>query len=90
MSTGIESWNVNLLEIGPMYPFAGTEMLWAIIGIGSWIVWHLVQGRMEKKVLDEENQAFADKEKLKQAMQVSNAETLEEAMKLHANGFEKG
>ena len=90
MSTGIESWNVNLLEIGPMYPFPGTEILWAIIGIGSWVVWHLIQGRMEKKVLDEENQAFADKEKLKQAMQVSNAETLEEAMKLHVDGFEKG
>ncbi len=38
MSTGIETWNVNLLDIGPMYPFPGTEMLWVVIGIGSWIL----------------------------------------------------
>jgi hypothetical protein len=85
MSTGIETWNMNLLDIGPMYPFPGTEMLWALIGIGSWILWHIVQCRMETKVMDEERREFSDKAKLERAMKLSNAETLMEALKVHDN-----
>jgi hypothetical protein len=85
MSTGIETWNVNLLDIGPMYPFPGTEMLWVVIGIGSWILWHIIQWRMEAKVMAEERREFSDKAKLEQAMKLSNAETLMEALKVHDN-----
>ncbi len=84
MSTGIETWNMNLLDIGPMYPFPGTEMLWAIIGIGTWIIWHLIQYRAENVVYDEEEASYSDQDKLKKAMALSNAETLNEAMKVHA------
>ena len=90
MSTGIESWNVNLLDIGPMYPFAGTEVIWAVIGIGSWIIWHIVQGRLESRVLEKEEQAYHDKERLKRAMSLSNAETLNEEIRAHANGLKQG
>lgn len=88
MSTGIETWNMNLLDIGPMYPFAGTEMVLALIGIASWIVWHIMQFRSESKLLKEEEAFYSDKERLKKAMQVSNAETLTETLKTHVDGFE--
>ncbi len=84
MSTGIETWNMNLLEIGPMYPFPGFEMLIAVLGIASWIIWHLIQIRMENQILDEDEELFSSPEKLKQAMMLSNAETLVES--LHAHG----
>lgn len=84
MSTGIETWNMNLLEIGPMYPFPGFEMLIAVLGIASWIIWHLIQIRMENQILAEDEELFSSPEKLKQAMMLSNAETLVEA--LHAHG----
>jgi hypothetical protein len=89
MSTGIETWNMNLLDIGPMYPFPGTEMLWALIGIGTWILWHILQGRMESKVYDEEDQIFTDKEKLAKAMDLSSAQTLVEELKTHGSGFNR-
>ncbi|NIT66074.1 MAG: hypothetical protein GWM93_05190 [Gemmatimonadetes bacterium] len=87
MSTGVETWNISLLDIGPMYPFAGTEVLWALIGLGTWVLWHIIQGRMENDVYDEDEKTFTDKEKLKQAINISNAETLTEAMKTHGSGF---
>lgn len=89
MSTGIETWNMNLLDIGPMYPFPGTEVLWVLIGIATWILWHIVQGRMESKVYEEEDQIFSDKEKLAKAMQLSAAQTLTEELKTHGSGFKK-
>ena len=48
MATGqIESWGGAMTDIGPLYPFVGTEMgLW-IIGSALWIVWHVWQGRFE-------------------------------------------
>ena len=90
MSTGVETWNMNLLDIGPMYPFAGTEMLWALIGIGSWILWHLIQSRIEGRVLEEERKAFTDKATLEQAIQLSSAETLKEQARSHAQEFNRG
>lgn len=83
MSTGLESWNTNLLEVGPLYPFVGTEMLWALIGIAAWIIWHLLQIRGENKAYDDEEKAFSDGEKLRDAMRDSNAQTLMEGLDAH-------
>ena len=87
MSTGLTTWTGNLLDIGALYPFPGTEMLMAIIGIGTWIVWHILQMRAENKILAEEEAKFADKAKLANAMKASNAETLNEALKDHEAGI---
>ena len=53
MSTGIEAWK-SLSEIGPLYPFVGTEVMWVIIGVVLWIVWHVLQISHEK---DHHNEA---------------------------------
>jgi hypothetical protein len=69
MSTGIETWNVDPMTIGPMYPFPGSEGFWVIVGIVLWILWHVYQARLESKThrLDHE---LAEKEGyLKQAME---------------------
>ena len=89
MSTGIETWNMNLLDIGAMYPFPGSEVLWAIIGIVSWLLWHWIQIRAENKIYDEDEQIFSDKATLNSAMQLSNAETLTESLKAHADGLKQ-
>ena len=49
MHTGIETWNTNLLDIGPMYPFVGSEMLLTVIAVSSWLIWHLLQARAETR-----------------------------------------
>ena len=87
MSTGIESWNVDLLTLGPMYPFPGSEMLWFVLGLASWLLWHWLQGRREGAVYRTEAAWLSDPERLERAMLVSNAETLNEALKTHGADY---
>lgn len=74
MSTGLETWNQSMLEIGPAYPFVGSEMLLAIAGLASWLIWHIIQARMENKAEEEERKAYSDKQKLAAALKSGNAE----------------
>ena len=59
MSTGIEAWfGTNFNEIGPMYPFPGTEFLWFIVGLVTWLGWHLLQAKNEaNEIKDEQERA---------------------------------
>ncbi len=57
MSTGIEAWT-NLGEIGPIYPFVGTEMVWFIAALVLWIVWHVLQISAEKEHHEEAKRHF--------------------------------
>lgn len=87
MSTGIETWNQSMLDIGAMYPFPGTEMIWVIIGLATWIGWHVIQFKSENKIYAEEEKSFENKDKLMAAMKLSAAETLDEEMKAHSSGL---
>lgn len=79
MSTGLDTWSQNLLEIGPLFPFAGTEWLWVIIGVGSWLIWHALQVRHETSVYEEDVERYLNTpEKIEAAMDVSLAETVYE------------
>lgn len=58
MSTnGIESWAVDLKDVGAIYPFQGSEMLMVIVGLVFWIGWHIIQMRQESAEIAEEMQA---------------------------------
>ena len=59
MSTGLETWNQNLLEVGPLYPFVGSEGALALVGIGLWLCWHIVQTRSERRQVAREQDALA-------------------------------
>jgi len=49
MATGqVDNW-LNLDTFGPIYPFVGSEMFLAIVGIALWIVWHVVQIKKENE-----------------------------------------
>jgi hypothetical protein len=48
MGTGLDSFS-DPQNIGPLYPFAGTEIALAVIGILLWIVWHVQQIRTENR-----------------------------------------
>jgi hypothetical protein len=48
MSTGnIVDWTGNMADIGPLYPFVGSEGLLFVLGMAFWIGWHVWQIRME-------------------------------------------
>lgn len=87
MSTGLETWTQNLNEVTELYPFVGSEMILAWAAIASWVIWHLVQIKSENAQLEEERSKFSDKARLDKAMQVSNADSLNETLKDHASDF---
>ena len=52
MSTGIETWK-NLSEIGPIYPFVGSEVMLVILGVLFWLIWHVIQMGSERRTNNE-------------------------------------
>jgi hypothetical protein len=58
MPTGIESW-ANPAEIGPIYPFVGTEVLLTIIAVVLWIAWHVITAREENQQWRELDDQYA-------------------------------
>jgi hypothetical protein len=63
MSTGnFENWAGNIVDIGPIYPFVGTEFVLFIVGVVSWLVWHVVQTRRETKEWEEDLKKFGGKQ----------------------------
>lgn len=53
MQTGLVSNWIDVDMLGPIYPFVGTEVLLSVVGIASWIAWHIVQ-------IQKENSEFAE------------------------------
>lgn len=66
MSTGsFENWAGNISDIGPIYPFVGSEVFLWILGLVLWILWHIIQTRMESRTYDEEVRKYGDAETLR-------------------------
>jgi hypothetical protein len=57
MPTGLQSFS-NPESIGPLYPFPGTEVPLAIIGIVLWVLFHVFATREENREWDEADRAF--------------------------------
>ncbi len=52
-TTPVESWAVELTELGAVYPFVGSEGLMVVLAFVFWIGWHIWQIRAEKRVEEE-------------------------------------
>ncbi|MFQ5544363.1 MAG: hypothetical protein ACE5FE_00155 [Acidiferrobacterales bacterium] len=53
-TANFESWAGNISEIGPIYPFVGSEVLLLIIGLATWIGWHIWQSIHETRTHEAE------------------------------------
>ncbi len=67
-TTGISTWAVDLKDVGAIYPFQGTEGLWVIIGLATWIGWHIWQIRWEKKYHEEKIRQYGDADIVKKSL----------------------
>ncbi|MDH3375940.1 MAG: hypothetical protein OEQ39_03110 [Gammaproteobacteria bacterium] len=66
MSTGsFENWAGNILEIGPIYPFVGSEFILFLAGMAFWIAWQIWQIGLEKRTYNQEKQQFGNAEVLR-------------------------
>lgn len=52
MSTGLDSFS-DPADIGVMYPFPGAEVLFVVVAVALWILWHIYQIRQENREYDE-------------------------------------
>jgi len=69
MSTiGLESWAVDLKDVGAVYPFQGSEVFMVVIAVAFWLIWHIVQLRNESAEVRHEMDADASGDKAKAAI----------------------
>ncbi len=68
-TTGIESWAVDLKDIGAIYPFQGTEGLFVIAGVVLWLGWHLVQMRGENEEQEGIVRQHGDEASIREALE---------------------
>lgn len=69
MSTGsFDSWTGNMLDIGPIYPFVGWEVVLWVVGMAFWIIWHIWQARHESNEYHAETEKYARGENLMKAI----------------------
>ena len=74
MSTGaFENWAGQINEIGAIYPFVGSEGLLVIIGLVTWIGWHVIQARRENANYEAEKKKY-DKETLRRIIGAEDPE----------------
>lgn len=75
MSTGqVESWSGTMSEIGPLYPFVGSEMFWFVLALALWILWHVLQSAIEKRAHREEVERYGDHESLRRLVERQSPE----------------
>ena len=67
-TTGIESWAVDLANVGAVYPFQGLELIMVLIGVIFWIYWHVWCIRWEKGYQDEKIRQHGTPENIKKAL----------------------
>ncbi len=67
-TTGIESWAVDLANVGAVYPFQGLELIMVLIGVIFWIYWHVWCIRWEKGYQEEKIRQHGTPENIKKAL----------------------
>lgn len=69
MSTiGYKDWNVDLAEVGAIYPFQGWEVPMTIACVVFWLGWHIIQTKRESEHLEKAKQ-IGDHDKVQKALE---------------------
>jgi hypothetical protein len=59
----VESWTADPSQLGPIYPFHGSEVVWLALVIGfcvGWTVWQIRTERAEHAVTEREVREASD------------------------------
>lgn len=69
-NTLVQSWSgADLSQIGPIYPMVGTEFTLFIIGVAFWLAFHIIQARIEKREMEEDEAAARSPERLRRVFE---------------------
>jgi len=72
-TTGLDSWAVDLAEVGPVYPFQGSEVLMVIVGVAIWIIWHIWQVKLENRTFEEDEARLKNNHSLEETIKKQNS-----------------
>ena len=72
-TTGLDSWAVDLAEVGPVYPFQGSEVLMVIVGVAIWIIWHIWQVKLENRTFEEDEARLKNNHSLEETIIKQNS-----------------
>lgn len=64
----IDTWAVDLANVGPLYPMVGSEVVLWIIGMAFWVIWHIWQGRFEIRTYGEDMQILQKEGNVERAL----------------------
>lgn len=64
----MESWAVDLKDIGAIYPWQGSEGIMVLVAVAAWIVWHVWQLREENREFEADKQKYSTPEAIKRAL----------------------
>ncbi len=67
-TTGITDWNVDLAEVGAIYPFQGWEGIMVLIGVVAWLAWHVWCIKWENQYHRDKIAKFGNDEHFKDAI----------------------
>ncbi len=73
MATVTDWSTTTFADLGPIYPWVGSEVVMALLGIAAWIVWHIIQTKMENRTYDEEVKRFGVAESLRKIVDKEDA-----------------
>jgi len=62
------SWAVDLKDVGAVYPWLGLEVIMVLVAIALWLIWHIVQMRMEEQEYADDIKKYGGKENIKKAL----------------------
>ena len=72
MTGNFRDWNGNMIDVGPLYPFVGAEMLMVFLLVIFWVGWHVFQVRAESRQHDEEARVLRQGDNLQRVLQAEH------------------
>ena len=67
-TTGINSWAVDLANVGAIYPFQGLELLMVIVGVVFWLWWHVWSIGFERDYHAEKVRLYGGSDNIREAI----------------------
>lgn len=64
----METWAVDLAEIGAVYPWQGGEKIMVLVAVIAWLVWHVMQLRAEKREFEADVAKYATPDAIKKSL----------------------
>ncbi|MFQ5467449.1 MAG: hypothetical protein ACE5DS_04865 [Kiloniellaceae bacterium] len=64
----METWAVDLADVGAVYPGQGTEVIMVLVGVVLWLAWHVWQLKGESEEFSSDLEKYGSADQIKAAL----------------------